>query len=776
MSIFDELNSEGNAIFNQLQTVSGTTFSSGFQDSPFGVLETTNLEIDFLDAKLSVVLKDTAANFKVRLPDNANKATLFVLKNSINPIIDKTVTSLPKSGITHKDFKKYLGIGLGENVYKLAKTQKGKENLIEQFLEWFGLDYRTGYNEASELNKVITEFVAKNPTYKANKTVPKHFITFLEMVELGVLDISNTAKFLADEVFNALATEVRELKLKEEHWNPSSKDENKKNNYDPLIKTPSQIKSEILNYLGEFESKSTTSLVTKIAGGSNYNDLKSTPVENQIEALQKTSEDWITILKNFFKAIFDKLIGAFANVTDEYIKVYNAFIVGVINGVIELVAGILESIGTLLGLMNYENFEAFKEGIAKFIKEADFDSVVTLLKDELFKLFSFLDSDSIYKNAKEFGELLPKLLELALDVFFGVKGAISVGRKAIDILKDLPKAIKGFSKNIKEISEKLALLAIDKKFLEELNQAGFDIKVEFDIDPDALGNALGVKKANIVPSDDLASKIIVKGFYLEYKNVRLGKGKSGSEIKQLYEKLNGDKEALIKAYAREKTKVLNRSKNFKKHSEAIDQARKPYKEAPKKIESDWNTNKKIIKKELSKSRAQELHKKYRKAELNTEFANIATGKIKMINNKTGDVLYEKNDYLLASGKNAKLPPDKDFPDGSIDKPTITKVEDKAEFKDPIEGKGRFNDSEHPMLRIIEEDSILVLDKNKLDFDDVTIQIEIESTYIPCQVCKREILLRQKNLGKNASIEVRYPTLKNGDPVRKNSEFEIYLNE
>jgi hypothetical protein len=41
---------------------------------------------------------------------------------------------------------------------------------------------------------------------------------------------------------------------------------------------------------------------------------------------------------------------------------------------------------------------------------------------------------------------------------------------------------------------------------------------------------------------------------------------------------------------------------------------------------------------------------------------------------------------------------------------------------------------------------------------------MEPTYIPCQVCKREFLLRQQNLGKNVNVEISYPTLRNGDPV------------
>ncbi|WP_452602935.1 hypothetical protein [Pontimicrobium sp. MEBiC06410] len=47
-----------------------------------------------------------------------------------------------------------------------------------------------------------------------------------------------------------------------------------------------------------------------------------------------------------------------------------------------------------------------------------------------------------------------------------------------------------------------------------------------------------------------------------------------------------------------------------------------------------------------------------------------------------------------------------------------------------------------MLRDIEEDVILFADKKGIDIDELIIEIDMESTFIPCAICKREILLRQ----------------------------------
>jgi len=56
----------------------------------------------------------------------------------------------------------------------------------------------------------------------------------------------------------------------------------------------------------------------------------------------------------------------------------------------------------------------------------------------------------------------------------------------------------------------------------------------------------------------------------------------------------------------------------------------------------------------------------------------------------------------------------------------------------------------------------------------SVGIKMESTYIPCVICKREILLRQLNLGVNTVIDVNYSILPSGEPVVGNDFFGEFL--
>ncbi len=120
--------------------------------------------------------------------------------------------------------------------------------------------------------------------------------------------------------------------------------------------------------------------------------------------------------------------------------------------------------------------------------------------------------------------------------------------------------------------------------------------------------------------------------------------------------------------------------------------------------------------------------------------------------------------------------DKDFSHGSVDKEALFQNVEPDDFYDKKYGVFRTKDSEHTLLRDIEEDIILVADKKGIDIDNLIIEIELESTYIPCIICKREILMRTQTLGKQTKIEMKYPKLKNGKSIKGNKEFLKFLKE
>ncbi|WP_452602932.1 hypothetical protein [Pontimicrobium sp. MEBiC06410] len=82
----------------------------------------------------------------------------------------------------------------------------------------------------------------------------------------------------------------------------------------------------------------------------------------------------------------------------------------------------------------------------------------------------------------------------------------------------------------------------------------------------------------------------------------------------------------------------------------------------------------------------------------------------------------------------------------------------------------------PLLRDIEEDVILFADKKGIDIDELVIEIDMESTFIPCTICKREILLRQQNLGQYTTINVDYVKFPDGEGDIDIEKFKRFLKE
>ncbi len=85
-----------------------------------------------------------------------------------------------------------------------------------------------------------------------------------------------------------------------------------------------------------------------------------------------------------------------------------------------------------------------------------------------------------------------------------------------------------------------------------------------------------------------------------------------------------------------------------------------------------------------------------------------------------------------------------------------------------------------MLRDMEEDAIMAADRAGLDINELRVEIKIETTYEPCIICKREIMLRQQLLSNNTTIEVEYPEFIDDKGVlrgvKDNEELIKFLNQ
>ena len=142
---------------------------------------------------------------------------------------------------------------------------------------------------------------------------------------------------------------------------------------------------------------------------------------------KQTVKKILQFCKQFLKQAFDFV--------DEGIKCYNAVLVGIYNGTVEILAGIIEGIGQLISLLNPDNVKAIVDGVSKIFENGFWNGISTLIQKAIKGLFNFIDDDHIYKNAYEFGLFIPKIIEIVLDAIFAYKGAVKLASKVVDFTK-----------------------------------------------------------------------------------------------------------------------------------------------------------------------------------------------------------------------------------------------------------------------------------------------------------------------------------------------------
>jgi len=741
-------------------------------EPPFGIKEDKIEHVDGNSTNVKNVIVRTGIKFvySTKAYEDAfglplqypNYILIFAKKpRKLKIIKDKrTVSRLSHSGITFKDIINVYGITLGKNLVIAIEKDKNKaKEIANHVLKWLEISERTHSNFYRILVEMINDFVIAHPS-KSYKQITSfdEFMNLLSLcIQLGVIDISNMAGFISDEIFAAFAKKIRETKLTEERWNPNIANikyyPNIKSGkeYNPLIPTLDKLTSTVSLFFNEGKNQSFTNEIKTQQGLS----------KKQLETISLINSKSIFVIKQLYDEFGKFLISSLENI-NEHLKLNNAFIVGLINGIIELIATIVEAIGFVIGLLNYDKVTKLGESIKQAIAQLEWKTIKITIKNELQKLFSFLDDDNNYKNIYEFGLFIPKIIELILDTIGLVKGVSKVAKSVADIATELAEALKKANKALNDLKIHLALKIISKDLLKELKQKGITLEVR------------------LIPASNLNAGIPIKMFdgkkiKVKYRNVDLFESLKESEVNKLLKDLSNNSEVLINLYKKKKKIQLEKSKNFKKHKQNIKNTRTKYDNNTSNINKDWNATNAIVKNNLDKSRAKFLNK-YRKNKL--KYANIATGKVKVFDKK-GNLIFERNDYIKGSGA-GKIPADKDFIHGSVDKEALFQNVKPEDFYDKKEKRFRAKDSENALLRDIEEDIILVADKKGIDIEELTIKIELESTYIPCTICKREILLRTQTLGKQTTIDVRYSVfnddLGNIRGVKKHDEFNKYLNQ
>jgi len=709
--------------------------------------------------KMSVSIVENEAHYwKLRRSGNIedNEIRLYVELVEHRQVAPATVSLMHLSGVSHQEIGIVRGAALGRKLIDYVNDADGNLGLVARdFMKWMGRP--EDHKDFPKLLRAIIDtsviFITLYPVgLRDVNNIEKALKFFTLLLELGFIDLANTAEFVADEILRSLANEIRDWKFEEKNWNPLLKD------YDPLIPNANQALSAVRGYFGDKKASSLKPNVEQTIGSSTaMKEHKAMTLEEQRSGMQEGFAYMLGAFYDFFKEIFDELAEALLSKIDEQIQEMNAFVIGIINGVLELVATFFDDIAFLLDLIDPRNVDKIIAGFKEFLSKADFKSIRDLFLKELKELFNFMDDDDSYKNVYEFGEFIPKILKIILDVILFVKATISLVRSAGEVAQK-------FNKFVKQLERDIRLSGIDKSVLEALETAGVELSVNFSI-PKELNLGVPVKLFD------------GKVYKIKYRGVELFNGSNKEKVNKFLNELNSNPEKFRNLFNKKRNELLKKSDNFKRISKRIENERTKFNKTSgsidaTKINKAWIDNSNIIKQPLSKSRAQHFDLEYRKR-FGIESANIATGRIKIFT-KDGKLIFQRNNYITHSGPGDKIKPTKEFPFGSVGKPNPRYPNERELFYDSDLQMGRYNDSENALLRDIEEDMALVLDKKGLSMEDVSIEMRIETTYEPCIVCKREMLLRQSNWTNNSVIFVEYSQFFNGTGVTNNTELLEYL--
>jgi len=656
---------------------------------------------------------------EVRKPAGNNDLYIYVKKKNNVLITKKEVALLRHSGIEFKDIE-VLNFSLGKNLVKLIELDPKNANaMVDDLMDWMEINNTAHSDHRGFYLGYINAYVKTHPSdfeYEPPNGFEQFYELFVLCIELGVIDISNTAGFLQNEVFLALSKSIRDLKLGDERWNPKIGFEEKGAKYDPLFVNSENIKKGISVTLdkflqGERPIPKTDELTTENAYAIIIED--------------KFLEGLNVVIYEIKKFIVDALEGL-TDLLDRELKMYNALVVGLINGFIELLASIVDAIGLLVGIFNYETQNQLAGAISKLIREFNWATAIVFIKKELKELFAFLFAEDGYEAAYEYGLFIPKIFEIVLDLIGLGKGVLKVGAKLVDITKQLPEMAILANKALNDLRLFLKLPSISKKLREDLVEKGINVSVK--LSP-VISAAAGFGKF-------FDGKLI----RVDYMGTELKVFKKEADAKEYMQKLDKNATFYAQEVKRARNKFRNKSEVFQKIDKTHKEGRKKFKTADgelntKKVKQAWLENLLINKTEIDNKTLQELSKLRVGGLFNRSFA-----KGKMIIEYKGEKF--EFSYREHAGPGSK--------EGSKGFATGRQTSD-GEFFDPEFNVPRKNDAEQKIIELMKEDIARLAEQLGIPFDSFKIDVKMQSTYNPCNVCKRDLYLFQEQFKTNIEI-------------------------
>lgn len=440
-------------------------FPSGFQNSPFGQfwdvaiynkkqIENKTKEIIYLIlvSEDAAYVKDKFANQVV--DDNVIK--LYVVVHD-ETLIDYTQTNdLRTANLRYSNIIEIVGVVLGDTIYENIKDYPEKQaDHVYRFVNAF-------YEIESQKAVLF-------------KTIDKTFSIYMHNHRDSFFKLGLVGKLLQDEldkslqefwkpVLTSLAGQIRTYKLEDEkYWQPYLPDGEIKEDkaFTPLVgEKISDIQTLAQSF---FKNFNTIDLLVK--DYLNLNEIEdSKHLKEETKGLLKQA---LTYIYGLFKEILDFFKDGITNFIEEIADRFyelNAFLVGLYNGAIEFVAGLIELLGFMSGLLSGDS-EQLWEAVKTRFKEIKEQGFIKSLFESLSKFFDgvkyrYDTEQTKYLILKNLGEDLFSIIDvvlIALAAYEGGKVILKSAKEAYDAFKkkvdDIFKKTKKEFDDIEDISK-----------------------------------------------------------------------------------------------------------------------------------------------------------------------------------------------------------------------------------------------------------------------------------------------------------------------------------
>lgn len=395
------------------------------------------------DVNIRIMVEDDAEYVREEyrkevVPDNMIKLYLVVKDESI---IDRgKQDDIRNANIRVSNISEFVGVVLGDKMFHLFNDYPEK---MDEYVDKLAKDF---IEDDSQLPLVKKTLEGKFNHYMQNKR--SVLFPLGDIAQMIQNELKKDLQEFWKPILSSLANEIRALKIKDEkYWQPYTVQGKLKPDKDfvPLIgEKASDAQAYAASFLERFRAMDKVLVdylnLNKIEDAKN---LKPASRSKLKIALAKIYE----LFKAFF-GYFKAGIVSFIEFLSDQVYQLNAFLVGVINGVIEFIASLFDMIAFISGLLSGDAHE-FWQAIKKAFKTLEEKGAFVYVFEALGKFFDAITKryntkQTKYKILKNLGEDLIGIVEFVL-------GTIAVLKTAKAVANASKKLYENFKKKVDDI-------------------------------------------------------------------------------------------------------------------------------------------------------------------------------------------------------------------------------------------------------------------------------------------------------------------------------------